>query len=58
MEAIPEIVSPPLERPGERELKVASSGGSVLAEKVNEHLDAILQAYDARLKNNQTQEQR
>ena len=29
-----------------------------VAEKVNEHLDAILQAYDARLKNNQTQEQR
>ena len=55
---IQEVVLPPLEKPEEIEPRNVSSGGSVLVEKVNEHLDAILQAYDARLKNNQTQEQR
>lgn len=30
----------------------------MLVEKVNEPLDTVLQAYEARLKNNQTQEQR
>ncbi|MCO5568337.1 hypothetical protein L7F22_022036 [Adiantum nelumboides] len=36
----------------------ASSGGSVLVDKVLEPSDALLQAYEARLKTNQTLEQR
>ncbi|MCO5563850.1 hypothetical protein L7F22_017499 [Adiantum nelumboides] len=36
----------------------ASSGGSVLVDKVLEPLDALLQAWEARLNNNQTLEQR
>ncbi|MCO5588534.1 hypothetical protein L7F22_042491 [Adiantum nelumboides] len=36
----------------------AFSGGSVLEDKVLESLDALLQAWEARLKNNQTLEQR
>ncbi len=43
----------PVEEP-----RSASSRGSILVDKVNEPLDAILKAFEARLANRKIQEQR
>lgn len=58
MTTVVENPMPPQPKPLESKPQNASSGGSVLVDKVNEPLDALLQAYEARLKKNQTMEQR
>lgn len=53
-----DIPMPPQKKPKDSDPRSTIFGGSVFAEKVDKVLDSLLKTYEARLKKNQTQEQR